>query len=156
MQAIVTKIEVEEDGCKDLIIEAKFQALAFEVPVDAGYFFVFPDRVRRADTACYLRDFRVVDGASDDLVEGRNWTCERTCRDRASLVMKTVCRTCVCKDMPRSEIRQPPLETQDFSSDCHGRLPLESLSHFVFCLARYSGGQDRSRPHERAMTTARE
>ena len=53
--------ELEEDGCKDLVIEAKYQALALEDPVDAGDFFVLPDRVRRADIACYLRDLRVVE-----------------------------------------------------------------------------------------------
>lgn len=80
--------ELEEDGCKDLIIEAKFQALALENPVDVGEFFVFPDCVRRADITCYLRDLWVVDGASDDLVEGRDWTGERICIRRGMKVSK--------------------------------------------------------------------
>ena len=80
--------ELEEDGCQDLIIEAKFQALALENPVDVGEFFVFPDCVRRADITCYLRDLWVVDGASDDLVEGRDWTGERICIRRGMKVSK--------------------------------------------------------------------
>ena len=33
------------------------------------------------------------------LVEGRDWSCERTRHDRASLVMKTVFRACVYKNI---------------------------------------------------------